>query len=578
MAEILLSPGVFALENDATQITQGPVEAGAALVGPTVLGPVNTPTPITSYSQYKALFGSTFVSGGLTYEYLTSIAANNYFNQGGTSLLVTRVASGSYTSATASVGSIGGATAFTLETLAVGAVMNNVGSATNGALVSGSASNVRWEVVSSDTGSGLFSIVIRRGDDYQNSKTVLESWSNLSLDPNQNNYIAYVIGDQTQTPVQDPTTGNYYMQTTGSYKNMSNYVRVKSVNLNTPDYLNSAGQAQNQYTSSIPTLGSGSLNGAFGGATGFLFGSTGIAPLNMYTSIPTTTVGNIQGVNSSDYNVALSLLANKDEYLFNVIYAPGLTSQNSPSQINSMLTLAQNRGDSIAVVDLVGYGQNIGTVTATATSYDNSYGAAYWPWLQIKSPETGRLNFVPASTLIPAVYEYNDKISAEWFAPAGFTRGGISTVIQPERKLSVDDRNTLYSSKVNPIAVFPSVGTVVYGQKTLQQKASALDRVNVRRLLIALKSYITQVANNLVFDPNTQVTRNKFLNTVNPYLASVQQRQGLYAFNVVMDETNNTPDVIDRNELVGAIYLQPTRTAEFIYLTFNLTPTGVSFA
>jgi phage tail sheath protein FI len=276
--------------------------------------------------------------------------------------------------------------------------------------------------------------------------------------------------------------------------------------------------------------------------------------------------------------VALSLLANKDEYLFNVIYAPGLTSQNSPSQINSMLTLAQNRGDSIAVVDLVGYGQNIGTVTAAATSYDNSYGAAYWPWLQIKSPETGRLNFVPASTLIPAVYEYNDKISAEWFAPAGFTRGGISTVIQPERKLSVDDRNTLYSSKVNPIAVFPSVGTVVYGQKTLQQKASALDRVNVRRLLIALKSYITQVANNLVFDPNTQVTRNKFLNTVNPYLASVQQRQGLYAFNVVMDETNNTPDVIDRNELVGAIYLQPTRTAEFIYLTFNLTPTGISFS
>jgi phage tail sheath protein FI len=179
--------------------------------------------------------------------------------------------------------------------------------------------------------------------------------------------------------------------------------------------------------------------------------------------------------------------------------------------------------------------------------------------------------------MVPAVYEYNDKISAEWFAPAGFTRGGMSTVLQPERKLSIDDRNTLYQAKVNPIATFPGVGTVIYGQKTLQQKASALDRVNVRRLLIALKDYIGQIADGLVFEPNTQVTRNKFLNAVNPYLASVQQRQGLYSFSVVMDDTNNTPSVIDRNELVGSIYLQPTRTAEFIYLTFNILPTGVTF-
>ena len=122
------------------------------------------------------------------------------------------------------------------------------------------------------------------------------------------------------------------------------------------------------------------------------------------------------------------------------------------------------------------------------------------------------------------------------------------------------------------------MGTVIYGQKTLQAAASALDRVNVRRLLIALKRYIIQVSGNLVFEPNTQVTRNKFLNAVNPYLASVQQRQGLYSYSVVMDETNNTPDVVDRNELVGTIYIQPTRTAEFIQLTFNILPTGASFA
>jgi len=130
---------------------------------------------------------------------------------------------------------------------------------------------------------------------------------------------------------------------------------------------------------------------------------------------------------------------------------------------------------------------------------------------------------------------------------------------------------------VNPIATFPAAGVVVFGQKTLQRRASALDRVNVRRLLIAVKSFIVQVSDNLVFEQNTISTRNNFLTQVNPYLESVQQRQGLFAFKVVMNETNNTPDVIDRNELVGAIYLQPTKTAEFIILDFNVLPTGVDF-
>jgi phage tail sheath protein FI len=118
---------------------------------------------------------------------------------------------------------------------------------------------------------------------------------------------------------------------------------------------------------------------------------------------------------------------------------------------------------------------------------------------------------------------------------------------------------------------------VVFGQKTLQKRASALDRVNVRRLLIELKSFISQIGDQLLFDQNTIATRNSFLAQVNPYLTSVQQRQGLYAFKVVMDESNNTADVIDRNELVGAIYIQPTKTAEFIYLDFNITPTGATF-
>jgi hypothetical protein len=218
MAETLISPGVFLNENDLSQITQGPVAAGAAVLGPTVIGPVNIPTLVTSYSQYKAIFGAAFVSGGANYEYLTSIAALNYFEQGGQSLLVTRVASGSYTAATSSVVGINGTASFTLDTLSVGTIMNNVAgnaSGVNGSLPSGSSANVRWEVTGVDTGSGVFSLNIRRGDDYNNSKTILESWTNLSLDPNQNNYIGYVIGDQVQT-VRPDSTGDYYLQTSAS--------------------------------------------------------------------------------------------------------------------------------------------------------------------------------------------------------------------------------------------------------------------------------------------------------------------------------------------------------------------------
>ena len=591
MAEALISPGVFLSENDQSQITAGPITVGAALVGPTVLGRVNIPTLITTYSEYKAKYGATFISGGTSYDYLTSQAAYNYFQQGGTSLLVTRVASGSYTAATASVASLLGAVSasFELQTISVGNVMNNSASASGsqapkGLLPSGSANNVRWEISNVDTGSGLFTLLIRQGNDYTTNKSVLETWSNLSLDPNQNNYIAYVLGDQAQNVTSDG--GAYYIQISGSYPNASNYVRVSNVFAPTPNYLNPQGQPYAYYTASLPAAGSGSLNGSFGSATGALFGCLNAdfstsASLNMYENIKavaaTSNTNNVQGLFSTDYDTAISLLANTDAYAYNALYAPGITYQNSPSQISALLSTVQNRGDAIAVVDMVTYNQSVASVTAAAQTYDNSYGATYWPWVQVRSIETGKLNFVPASTIIPAVYEYNDKVSAEWFAPAGLNRGGLPTVIQPERRLTVADRNTLYSAKVNPIAVFPGQGTVVYGQKTLQAQASALDRVNVRRLLIALKSYIGQIAETLVFEQNTAVTRNRFLSQVNPYLDYVQQRQGLYAFRVVMDETNNTPDVIDRNLLVGAIYLQPTRTAEFIQLTFNILPTGVTF-
>jgi phage tail sheath protein FI len=152
----------------------------------------------------------------------------------------------------------------------------------------------------------------------------------------------------------------------------------------------------------------------------------------------------------------------------------------------------------------------------------------------------------------------------------------MTNVTRVERVITQNGRDALYEANVNPLATLPGYGVVVYGQKTLQKKNTALDRVNVRRLLIELNNYISQIAQSLVFEQNTSATRNEFLAQVNPYLSTIQQQQGLYDFNVVMDDTNNTPTVIDNNQLVGQIYIQPTKTSEFILLEFNILPTGVT--
>jgi hypothetical protein len=578
MAEVLISPGVLARENDSSFVSKRPVTVGAAIIGPTVKGPVEIPTVVTTWNQYQNIFGTTLTSGSTdnskNYTYFTSITAYNYFANGGQSLLVARVVSGSgtnYSPATGSkipTGSGGPSTGFSpfiLETFSEGTIMNSTSTETAGGnLPSGSADNLRWQIVNARSASGTFDLLIRRGNDSALQPTVLETWTNLTLDPNTPNYIARVIGDFRE--VYDST--NSQIVFSGSFANRSNYVRVSAVNYTTPNFFDNAGVFKPQFTGSIPT----NASGTFGGAIGSIPGG-----VNFYNTIGTGN-GNTQGVTGSDYDNMIELLANTDDYKFNVLLTPGLYSE-APffGPIGDLIQTAQNRGDFIYVIDPVAYGSTISNASSAASARDTSYGAMYWPWVQVVEPSTGEYVWVPASVSIAGVYAYNDTVAEPWFAPAGINRGGLSTVVRAEKKLSQGNRNDLYAAKVNPIATFPGQGVVVYGQKTLQLRASALDRVNVRRLLIALKSYISQIANTLVFEQNSIATRNQFLSQVNPYLTSVQQRQGLYAFKVIMNDTNNTPDVIDRNELVGQIYLQPTKTAEFIYLDFNVTPTGASF-
>jgi hypothetical protein len=583
--ETLISPGVLTRENDLSQITQLPVTVGLALVGPTVKGQPYVPTVVSSYSDYINRFGGSFISGGANYEFLTSITAYNYFQQGGSSILVTRVTSGSFTTATASTattsstsgipGNANYTASFVLETLNYGLMTNNTSSLlSNGALASGSQENVKWEVSNVNLKQGTFTLLVRRGDDNTNTKVVLETYTNVSLDPLQPNYIAAVVGDQSRTVRYDVDMGGYYIQISGSYPNNSRYVRVKDVK-DTPNYFDNTGAIAvdvltgQSYSASLPQAGSGSFGGSFSGATGNdipYIGSTLFQDINLTT----------QGLPSANYVTASNILSNKDEYDYELLVTPGLI-KSQHTIVSNFISNAEQRGDYFYITDLVPYNSTIGTPVSIAQGMDTNYAGAYWPWVQVTSQETGRNVWVPTSTIMAGVYAFNDNVSAEWFAPAGLNRGGLGGVIQAERKLSPTNRDNLYAGKVNPIATFPNVGVTAFGQKTLQQKASALDRINVRRLLIALKRYIGNISRTLVFEQNTTVTRNRFLSQVTPYLESVQQRQGLYAFKVVMDDTNNTPDVIDRNQLVGQIYLQPTRTAEFILIDFNILPTGVEF-
>lgn len=703
-AETIVSPGVSVTENNQSYTTQLPIQAGAAIIGPTVKGKVGIPTIVTTYDEFTNMYGSTFNSGSQTYSYLTSVSAYNYFNRGGTSLLVTRVVSGSFTPATSSIqssiaatsasaninltqisasvasnavdgsntftvngitfcftgsnvlntntaiyintssfaastpadysitssaiftysssvspyssslpnisssytstnikltytgsnGLVGNSntyitgstifpfvsinnftggtntTSFTIATLSEGLIMNSEGiEYANGSLVNGTADNLRYQISQYNTTNGTFTLLIRQGNDVTTSPSVLETWTNLSLDPTSPNYIEKIIGNQYETIQSD--SGEYYVNLSGTYQNKSKYIRINSVNLPTPEYLDNSDIAKPQYTGSIPYLNKGNFGGAIGSNIPSMAG-------NYYENISNS---NTQGLPASAYTESISLLANKDAFKYNFITTPGLVADgaNFPSHysvITSLISMVQTRGDSMAVIDIVGKGSNISTVTSNATSIDNSYAATYWPWLQTIDPSTGQQIWTPPSTLIPGVYAFTDTATAPWFAPAGTNRGILSNVISAERILTQGNRDSLYSVNVNPIATYPTTGVVVFGQKTLQKKSNALDRVNVRRLLIELKSYISQLANNLVFEQNTTATRNEFLSQVNPYLQSVQVREGLDEFNVVMDETNNTATTIDNNQLIGQIYIKPTKTAEFILLEFNILPSGAT--
>ena len=315
------------------------------------------------------------------------------------------------------------------------------------------------------------------------------------------------------------------------------------------------------------------------------WGFDGRNPATPYSTGTDIANSNTQGFDLSDssasgsvaYKRAINAVSNPDEFDINLLVTPGVIHGLHSTVTNHAISKVEARADAFYIMDATAIGDSISTVKNTIKSLDTNYAGTYYPWIKIVDRDTSRPVFVPPSVVLPGVISYTDQVAHEWFAPAGLNRGGLTTVLEAKTRLTHAERDDLYENRINPIASFPGQGVVVFGQKTLQSKPSALDRINIRRLLIALRKFIASTSRFLVFEQNTQALRNRFLNIVNPYLEQVQQNSGLSAFRVVMDDSNNTPDVVDRNQLVGQIFIQPTRTAEFIVLDFVVQPTGATF-
>lgn len=322
-------------------------------------------------------------------------------------------------------------------------------------------------------------------------------------------------------------------------------------------------------------------------AVPFQGGSDGRKPNTVINTGAEINAGNVFGFDLSStsaagyksYKKALDSVSNPDEFDWNLIVLPGLLYQYHSNVINYALELVESRADAIMVIDSVGLGEGVNTAISTMEGVDSSYACTYYPWVKQISPSTQKPLWIPPSTVIPGVFSYNDALAQPWWAPAGLTRGALAhlNVIDVYTRLLKAERERLYQSRINSIIVDSQAGPVVWGQKTLQGKPSALDRVDVRRLVNTIKKFIASASRYLVFEKNTATTRQRFLNIVNPYLESVQQRQGLEGFQVIMDESNNTPDVIDRNQIVGKIKLIPTKTGEVIILDFEINPSGTVF-
>jgi phage tail sheath protein FI len=295
---------------------------------------------------------------------------------------------------------------------------------------------------------------------------------------------------------------------------------------------------------------------------------------------------------------AIDTVADPELLDMNVLVAPGLTKD---ALTGHMIDVCEDRADALTIVDLANVyipsheiyksakADRIGTTPQAASTalrdrrIDSSYGCTFYPWVQTRDATNGRLLWVPPSVAMLGVMGSSQAVSEVWFAPAGFNRGGLTEgaagipVTGITERLTSKQRDTLYEYNINPIASFPSTGIVVFGQKTLQERQSALDRINVRRLVIFMKKQISILSTQVLFEQNVTATWARFKGLVEPFLANVQTKFGITDYKLILDESTTTPDLIDQNILYAKIMIKPARSIEYIAIDFVIASTGASF-
>jgi hypothetical protein len=476
-----------------------------------------------------------------------------------------------------------------------------------------------------------FDVQVRVWNDIDRAPSVLEQYIGVTLNPDSANYIVKAIGDKYKQYDENQLKVIDY----GDYANISIYIRIEpaaGVTAGTfhPQVIPNGYEALYETVAGFSTYRLPAVVNSYSNSGSFVYSGfdySNVDNINYLNPVPSEAVagnntnftkptndnkflipfqGGTDGMNyvtikktgadisadgtnvfgfdlssntsagTKSYRKALDIISNNEEFTFDLLTLPGVLEEYHGSVTSYAQSTAEERTDCVYIRDLTSMNATIPTAIATVAGLDSSYSAVYYPWVKVKSIGSSKDIIVPPSVAVPEVYAYNDSVSAPWFAPAGLSRGIIAAV-DTRVKLNKADRDALYSNRINPICKFPNTGVTIWGQKTLQIRDTALNRINVRRLLIDLRTYISNVAKNFVFDNNTVESRNKLVNLIVPYMESVQTRQGLYAFRVDINETLNTNDVIDRNQLVGKIFVSPAKSIEFILLEFNVTATGAIF-
>jgi hypothetical protein len=309
---------------------------------------------------------------------------------------------------------------------------------------------------------------------------------------------------------------------------------------------------------------------------GFIFGKTTYsAGSDTNGGVLSHTVGN------SDYYAYLqgiNTYANPEAIDINLFATPGINWNDHSSLVNQAIDIIENdRADSLYIINSPNFTGTTGTAEVVSAiqdlALDSNYSATYWPWIQVRDTDNATQLYIPPTGEVLKNIALTDNVAYPWFAVAGYSRGIVNS-IKASKKLTLDDRDELYKNRINPIATFSDTGTIIWGNKTLQVRESALDRINVRRLLLRARKLISAVAVRLLFEQNDDQVRQEFLRLVNPILESIKKERGLYDFRVTV---SNDPEDIDANTLRGKIYVKPTRALEFIDVEFVITPTGASF-